>query len=433
MDVRELDTCGLVITRERFNGLSLSKGREDMHGAKRRTSAMSLIVAVFTAILLAVLSAPVGAAPGGGGGGGGGGPGGGGPGGGGNGGGGNGGGVKGGGKGAVYSDLVLAYRDVKGLPILAEFETAEGPALCVQPVSYLPIDNLPSVINPVNGETVWLIPLIGELPTVAAEEEEEVEVCDPQPEYAAFVAEVELERLNQGRSPSKVVERQLTEVQTMVTDADLSLEASGRLVADGVTVDSPLMNTAIYLSLMIDGELQDLFGNAVLLPTPATTYDYDFAHHAAVALAMAAGKEVPMNVDSFVYQNRVLDIPDRTTAFDTVEGGGACTLPLGITLDPRFTSCGLDGEKYVDYTGFTYDRAQTFTGCVTYHPAPLAEAVTEPILDVVFGGSGASGSGVAGVARHGDDARMVNLWFHDMELLILGWDAPGETGTCPVN
>jgi hypothetical protein len=391
-----------------------------------RRSAMSLIVAVFTALLLAVLSAPVGAAPGGngpGGGGGGGGGGGSGPGGGGPGGGGPGG---GGGKGGVYSELVVLYRDVKGLPIMAEL----GGELCVQPVSYVPIDNIDPLTNPVNGATVWLVPLVGELPA-ATSEDGEVEVCDPQPEYAAYVAEVQLERLNQGRSPSKVVERQLAEVQAMVTGVELSLEASGRLVAGGVTIDSPLMNTAIYLSLMIDGVLLDSNGIPVTLPTPPTPYSYDTAHHAAVALAMAAGKEVPMNVDTFVYQNRVLDVPDRTTAFQTVGGGTTCTLPTGYTLEDRFTTCGLIGEKYVDYTGFTYDRAQTFSGCVTYLDWNNAyQATTQPIMDVVFGNEPASADNVAGVALHGDDARRVNLWFHDYGLLIGDWDAPGETGTC---
>ena len=88
----------------------------------------------------------------------------------------------GGGTGDVYSDLVIALRDVNGVPIPTTFETAEGDVACVQPISYTPIPNLavpgtflPSTTNGVDGRTVYLVPLMGELPTVEPVEEEEEE------------------------------------------------------------------------------------------------------------------------------------------------------------------------------------------------------------------------------------------------------------------
>ncbi|MGM0386438.1 MAG: hypothetical protein ACQERF_10735, partial [Actinomycetota bacterium] len=56
--------------------------------------------------------------------------------------------------------------------------------------------------NPVDGRSVWVLPLQGEwidnpvnpLPV------EEIEACDPMPQYAMFVQEAELERLNLART-----------------------------------------------------------------------------------------------------------------------------------------------------------------------------------------------------------------------------------------
>lgn len=332
----------------------------------------------------------------------------------------------GGGKGDLYSDLVVAYRDVRGLPIMAQF----GTEFCVQPVSPGVIDGLVQVPNPVDGSTVSLIPLMGELAVLPDAEEEEVGVCDPQPAYLALVTEVELERLNQGRSPSQVVDKQYDEVQAMITGAILDLEASGRLRADGVAIDSPLMNTAIYMHLMLDGSLTDTSGADVTLPTPAIVgYSYDALHHAAVALAMAAGKEVPISADTFVYHNRVLDIPARTTEWNTVPGHTACDLD-GYTVADRFTTCGEEGEEYIDYTEFEYDRAATFTGCVMHFHTDTLVYEVEPIMTAVFADEGKAANNIAGVALHGDDARRVNLWIHDQGILVTDWDAPGETTTC---
>jgi hypothetical protein len=385
-------------------------------GAGLFAGAAALLVTGMTGAYAAPGGVP---GPGGGGGGG--------NGGGGNGGGGGGnGGGGGGGKGEVYSDLVVAYRDARGLPIMAEFDTLEGSEFCVQPVSYVEIPGLESVINPVNGGEVWLVPLVGADDTITVAEEEEVEVCDPQVAYAGYVQEVELERLNQGRSPSKVVERQLGEVQVMLAQGELTLEPSGRWVAGGVTIDSPLMNTAIYLELMLNGEIYDANGNLVTLPAPI--FGYDFVHHAAVALAMAGGKEVPIGVDTIAYHNRVLDIPARTNL--PTLSAGTCEFGMHEVDETVYTTCGVEGEEYVDYGGFGYDRATTYPGCAYYHPAVQEPAITKPIMTIVFGDLAATGSALDGVALQADDARRVNLWTHDNELLILEADPLGEADVC---
>lgn len=103
------------------------------------------------------------------------------------------------GSGGLYSDLVLALRDVDGLPIMASFEVASEEGVtteyCVQPVVADPLPGMTeadAVVNPVDGRQVYKVPLVGDGDVVA----EEDEVCDPQPAYAMYVQEAELERLN---------------------------------------------------------------------------------------------------------------------------------------------------------------------------------------------------------------------------------------------
>lgn len=66
--------------------------------------------------------------------------------------------------------------------------------------------------------------------------------------------EVEFGRLNVARSPTTVIEHSLTEALSkldgLTLGEDVTLDASGRLVVDGVTIDSPLENLALYEALL---------------------------------------------------------------------------------------------------------------------------------------------------------------------------------------
>ena len=70
--------------------------------------------------------------------------------------------------GSVYSDLVIALRAENGTPILKKYVvpetelTAASTEYCVQPVSYEAVPGVTSSTNPVDGRTVWVIPLQGE-------------------------------------------------------------------------------------------------------------------------------------------------------------------------------------------------------------------------------------------------------------------------------
>ena len=142
----------------------------------------------------------------------------------------------------------MLYRTVDGLPILDEFG-------CVQPVTAFPITddpNFATVTNDVDGSLVSLIPLGG-----TGEEGEECDVLvTTDTDYSAFLQEVEFGRLAVARSPDRVLAQQLREVAAVLGSAGtISLDAAGRLVADGVEVDSPLQNLAIHQELQNFGGL----------------------------------------------------------------------------------------------------------------------------------------------------------------------------------
>nr|MCU0261181.1 hypothetical protein [Ilumatobacteraceae bacterium] len=151
------------------------------------------------------------------------------------------------GLGDVFADLVVVLRDEHGVPLLKEFEVPSEiePGLteqvyCVQPVSSTPLPGpvLP-VVNPVDGRTVYPIPLMGDPGAPLPAEGEEVEVCDPQPAYAMYVAEAELERLNMARQPDRVKEQKLNDVMIKLLTADeVTLDGAGRITVDGVAIDA---------------------------------------------------------------------------------------------------------------------------------------------------------------------------------------------------
>lgn len=69
-----------------------------------------------------------------------------------------------------------------------------------------------------------------------------------------YVQEVELERANVARAPDKVMEKSLVEALEKIETASIvSVDPAGRIVCDGVTIDSPLENLALYKYLMTAG------------------------------------------------------------------------------------------------------------------------------------------------------------------------------------
>ena len=123
---------------------------------------------------------------------------------------------------------------------------------CVQPISYAVVPGSASVVNPVDGRDVYLIPLVGEGSTADAPVVADT-ACDPQPAYLAFVSEAELERLNLVRTSDAVLWRKLVEVRNRLAGASaITLDGAGRIttwLGDVATpIDASPDQAAIYAS-----------------------------------------------------------------------------------------------------------------------------------------------------------------------------------------
>ena len=292
------------------------------------------------------------------------------------------------GKGSGYADLMVIARDSEGLPIL----DVNG---CVQPITADPAIGVPvfsaTDLYPYDSD-VYAIPLAGTSPVALAEEEDELEPCDPLAEYASYVSEVDLGRLNLGRSPERVLAKQLSDVVAALSGATVTLDASGRLVADEVAIDSPLQNLTIYQSILETGQIGPLAVPAVDLGDWQLT---------ATALAAGAPKEgFEITVDTVQYLNRILNIPS-----DTDWAG---------TLPP------VNGEEFLDFRGLgSYDRAGTFPGCVRWNQEIFPGKAPTSIMSEVFSDIANSATGnIDAYVQLAEDAHKVLVWVHDQGILI---------------
>ncbi len=335
--------------------------------------------------------------------------------------------------GDTYSDLVRILRAGNGTPVLKKYvvpATAETPATteyCVQPVSYQQAPGLVTTPNPADGSTVYAIPLQGEWLTSGTVPAEEVTACDPQPAYAMFVNEVELERLNMARTSDSVMDDKLAAVQTKLELAGdkIALDPAGRITADGVPIDAAPEQAAIYQSLMKTGTIpglpDDMTGPTRIGPaeTPGHNSRFDAWELAAAAVGTAASKGVPINIDSIEYYNQVIGFPpDDAYASDW---GVSFVRPL----EPGTETAQPTGQRYVDYSGFRYDRAETFPGSVTWLDVASLEWHVTPILQAVpFTNPGVSHEtlhGVQAFAQLADDTRAVISYLHEHEVVLPGF------------
>lgn len=266
-------------------------------------------------------------------------------------------------RGSLYGDMYVILRNENGVPILDE----NG---FVQPID-------------ASGN---LIPLDAEGAPI-----------DP-----SLAIEVELGRLNVGRSPSQVLNSRAQEVVTLLSSATaLTTDASGRLVVtspDGSvkTIDAPLENLAIYIALMTQGTIPgvtDLPGTEFDHLVDGTLTAADMA--AAVSfLAAASDKFSPLSLDAVAYINAILGIE--------TESQGSVTW------------------SDVDYSAYSYDRSDTYgdvTATVLVRQPDGSLVPTEVnIFEAVFGGTDYSGTAFASFAQAVDDARAVVNYIHEYEV-----------------
>jgi PKD repeat protein len=383
---------------------------------------------------------------------------------GGNGGGGGGGGSGGGGgKGELYSELVVLYRAVNGVPIvIGPFVGEHGTEYCVQPVTPDPqVPNpcfgdehyeyegggcpyetqyLPTMVNPVTGETVTLVPLFAHFPGYLPPADDDPhthdispshtvdeggEPCDPlviklddgtTVNYAVYATEADLERLNLGRTQPGVLEQHLEETILMINSADVvTLDPAGRFAFEGESYDG---DPALDAGPKLQAVRQELLETGTLprlddpYPTPFQLLHVNFAEWdtwelSAFALGGAASKFGTINVDIVAYHDRVLNI-----ANDWQASG----------FWPKVTHHSTElNESFVDYSAVDYNRGTTFPGCVVYlDPADWqAGYKAARLLNVVqFTDLGPNRTNIAGYAQMAEDARSVIYFIHLYDSVI---------------
>src|SRR5512135_3256988 len=188
-------------------------------------------------------------------------------------------------KGDLFGDMVVILRDANGVPIL----NSTG---LVQPIAY---------VYDASGN---LIPYLVDGKLVTIPYDAEGNLLTTIDGVAVYTAAVDLGRLSVARAPEKVLADSLDEALAKLTTADavIGLDAAGRLTVNGVAIDSPLENLALYETYMKTGTL------------PGVTLPAGF--NPAALLAAAADKTGTINVDTVVYMNSILGVNSGTTYYN---------------------------------------------------------------------------------------------------------------------
>lgn len=193
-------------------------------------------------------------------------------------------------KGDLYGDMVVLLRDENGVPILVDGK--------VQVVAYY---------YDASGNLVPLTDAAGNLlviPYDPATGDLVTQMTVDGVTYTVSGGEVELGRLSVSRAPAKVLDHSLDEALSKLTASGvvIGLDSTGRLTVDGVTIDSPLENLALYKLYMTTGSI-----TGVTLPAgfdPASLF------------AAAADKTGTILVDTVIYLNSIVGINSGTTYYD---------------------------------------------------------------------------------------------------------------------
>lgn len=289
-------------------------------------------------------------------------------------------------KGDLYGDLYIILRDANGVPILND-------GGFVQPIAYT-----------VDGEMV--VDEDGNPVLLALNEDGEVVDTTYVP------AEVDLGRLNAGRSPSQVLSHSYDEaISTLSTATSVFVDASGRIsytTADGqtLTIDSPLENLALYVVLMEYGYLPTSFdggdaitlsGDLAFLTNTTDGLSQDDLTLAASLFAAASDKAGDLNVDEIYYMNSILGINEDTTT---------------------------DGS--IDFSDFTYDRSTVWDTTVkvlkvTVNPdgTTTTEVLEGTLYSLVFDSDPyvSDDGGIDGFAQAADDTVQVIEFLHANTLI----------------
>lgn len=223
---------------------------------------------------------------------------------------------------------------------------------------------------------------------------------DLPPEYADKVIEVDFGRLNIARSPDKVLthslEEALSKLDGGVFGTTVTLDPAGRLVVDGVAIDSPLENLALYAALISTPAVNGVVTLSIKVDSEGggtTTYTFSVPESerldlAASALAAASDKTGTLNVDTVMGLTSILDVND---ALSNLVGT------------------------------YTYDRTATYQDVQIWIMVEVSPGVLVPklvnVLDVVQFNTvptiDGDNNGIDRFAQAADDALQVLEYVHD--------------------
>jgi hypothetical protein len=270
------------------------------------------------------------------------------------------------GSGDLYGDLFVILRDEDGIPIL----------------------NDDGFVQPLDADGN-LIPL-----------DEEGKPIDE-----SLTIEVDIGRLNVGRSPEDVLDTRTEEVVAVLSAAtEISQDAAGRLVLtiDGVeqTIDSPLENLAIYTALLTTGSISTLTPNDVV----GTEYDF-----------LVDGKFTIEDLEAS--SSFLAAATDKTGAFTSDE-----IAYIDAFLGINTVTVGDVTYSDIDYSSFDYDRSDTYDGVMVdvlvYNDVTgVWEEQTVDIYTTVFGDTDVTvGGSLDAYTQAAEDARMVIEYIHEYEI-----------------
>jgi hypothetical protein len=251
-----------------------------------------------------------------------------------------------------------------------------------------------------------------------------------------FVQEIGLERANMIRSPDSVNEHALEEALGKIAAGKvLTTEASGRILVDGVTIDSPRENLALYQLIMTAGgshNWTDAQANAAANLPPQIVTLLASGWDPTGLLAGVFSKFVPVSMDAVITVHTIMGMNEVANP-GGMQQSGNYGFTDGIAETYNYDRVARYGDVWVKWY-------QDIDG----DPSDL-EAVQRTVLDAVWGrdangdgindvGSGvnwtdeyitlsadglsyetfsATGAGINDWAQAVDDARAVILTIHE--------------------
>lgn len=240
-------------------------------------------------------------------------------------------------------------------------------------------------------------------PVRADDEESDPDYCDVIKMCADDVMEVELGRLSVLRAPERVLDRQRDEAIRTIEQAypAVELDHGGRLVVNGATFDSPLINLALMREFLNWGELG---GDVWMPPEPSLGFPDHYTPMLAAAFGLAAGDDKlgnGLDPEVVVRSYHTIDVPSVTAYLSLVDTSGVYD-PSGLL------------REYLDFSDFSYDRESVFTGAICWDQLDgTYTRHADTVMNLLFGGENYVGKGLAAFAQAAEDSRQVMLYVHD--------------------